>query len=134
MKVGFTPSVLQQFLHAVGYILRDSRRGRGHSQTGRELAAAPARFPESGRLLPEFPDLLSREVRVSPYPSSTPSGTRSSGWSWRGTGRSFRKSRAQVDASGGLQRSSLVALLGEWRTVLPWTWRLEPISTWPRRR
>lgn len=68
MKVRFTPSARQQLLAAVGYILKDSPEAalafRRRSARGlRRLE----RFPDSGRALPEFPDLPFREVLVIPY-------------------------------------------------------------------
>ena len=68
MKVQFTPSGRLQFLTAVAYIQRDDRRAalkfrRRAEQVLRRLL----RYPESGRLIPEFPDLPFREVVVPPY-------------------------------------------------------------------
>lgn len=68
MRVRFTPSGRTQFLEAVEYIRRD-----------RPLAAAKLRkraekilrrlekFPKSGRVIPEFPELPYREVIAPPY-------------------------------------------------------------------
>ncbi len=68
MKVRFTPSARAQFLSVISYIRKD-----------RPLAAADFRdraesilrrledFPESGRIIPEFPELSYREVIISPY-------------------------------------------------------------------
>ncbi len=68
MKVLFTPTARQQFLHAVTYILRENPSA---AIAFRKRAATKLRrlqrFPESGRLLPEFPQLPFREVLVSPY-------------------------------------------------------------------
>jgi plasmid stabilization system protein ParE len=68
MRVRFTPSGRRQFLDAVGHIARDNpaaaRRFKQRAKTGlRRLE----RFPESGRILPEFPELPYREVIVNPY-------------------------------------------------------------------
>ena len=68
MKVRFTPSGRFQFLTAVAYIQRDdpravSRFRRRAEQVMRRLI----RFPESGRVVPEFPDLPFREVIIPPY-------------------------------------------------------------------
>ena len=68
MKVLFTPAARGQFLHAVSYILRDNPRAalqfrKKAERTLRRLR----RFPHSGRLIPEFPDLPFREVIVPPY-------------------------------------------------------------------
>ena len=68
MRVRFTPAAREHFLGAVGYILSDdpvaaaSFRKRVE-RTLRRLV----RFPESGRLIPEFPDLPFRELVVPPY-------------------------------------------------------------------
>ncbi len=67
-RVLFTPSAREQFLAALAYIAADDpAAARGL----RDLAAtSPSRlgdFPESGRALPEFPDLPFREVIVAPY-------------------------------------------------------------------
>lgn len=68
MRVRFTPAAREHFLAAVGYILSDdpvaaaSFRKRVE-RTLRRLV----RFPESGRLIPEFPDLPFRELVFPPY-------------------------------------------------------------------
>ena len=68
LRVRFTPSAHQQLLAVVAYIRQDSpqaaRRFRDRVATALERVAG---FPESGRRLPEFPDLPHREVRVTPY-------------------------------------------------------------------
>ena len=68
MRVRFTPSGRRQFLDTVAHIARDdhaaARRFKQRAETGlRRLE----RFPASGRILPEFPELPYREVIVSPY-------------------------------------------------------------------
>jgi toxin ParE1/3/4 len=68
VRVRFTPSGRRQFLAVVAYIVRDNpaaaRRFRQRAETAlRRLE----RFPSSGRVLPEFPDLPYREVIVAPY-------------------------------------------------------------------
>jgi plasmid stabilization system protein ParE len=68
LRVRFTPSARAQFLAALAYIRRDdpgaARRFRRRAeQSLRRLE----RFPDSGRHLPEFPDLPHREVIVRPY-------------------------------------------------------------------
>jgi toxin ParE1/3/4 len=57
-----------QFLQALSYILRDNPAAalqfrKKAERTLRHLA----RYPESGRLIPEFPDIPFREVIVPPY-------------------------------------------------------------------
>ena len=68
MNIRFTPSARNQFLTALAYIRRDkpsaATQFRNRAETGlRRLED----FPESGRVVPEFPDLPYREVIVSPY-------------------------------------------------------------------
>lgn len=68
MKIRFTPSARSQFLAALAYIRRDkpdaARKFR--VQAERHLRRLIS-FPDSGRVLPEFPDLPFREVVVPPY-------------------------------------------------------------------
>ena len=68
MKVRFTPSGRIQFLSAIAYIARDNRQAafRFRKKAERVLRRL-SRFPQSGRLIPEFPDLPFREVIVPPY-------------------------------------------------------------------
>ena len=68
MRVRFTPTGRAQFLAAIAYIRRENpaaaaRFGQRTEQTLRRLE----QFPESGRVVPEFPELPYREVIVSPY-------------------------------------------------------------------
>ena len=68
MKVRFTPQARVQFLGALEYIRRDNptaaQQFRKKAETGlRRLV----RHPDSGRRVPEFPDLPFREVIVTPY-------------------------------------------------------------------
>ena len=68
MKVRFTPSARTQFLSALSYIRQDqpsaAKRFRGQAEkTLRRFED----LPESGRIIPEFPELPYREVIVSPY-------------------------------------------------------------------
>ena len=67
-RIRFTPSGRKQFLAAVAYILRDSpAAARRFRQRAERVLRRLKRFPESGRVLPEFPDLPYREVIVAPY-------------------------------------------------------------------
>jgi len=68
MKVQFTPSARTQFLAAITYIYRDSPPAAIalRLKTGKSLSRL-RKFPRSGRILPEFPDLPFREVIVPPY-------------------------------------------------------------------
>jgi len=68
MKVRFTPSSRVQFLSALSYIRRDNPRAaidfRNRAET---VLRRLEQFPNSGRVLPEFPELPYREVIVTPY-------------------------------------------------------------------
>ena len=68
MRVRFTPSARAQFLSALAYIRRDKPsaaiRFRDRTET---VLRRLEDFPESGRIIPEFPELPYREVIVSPY-------------------------------------------------------------------
>ena len=70
MKVRFTPTGERQFLNVVAYILADrpppnaARRFYARATTGLKRLQ---RFPDSGRRIPEFPDLPYREVIIRPY-------------------------------------------------------------------
>jgi len=68
LKLQFTPSARDQFLSAVAYIQVDNspaaRRFRERAESAlRELE----RFPDSGRRIPEYPQLPHRELVVRPY-------------------------------------------------------------------
>ena len=68
MTVRFTPTGRTRFLAAIAYIRRENPQAaasfRRRAEDGlRRLE----RFPESGRIVPEFPDLPYREVIVRPY-------------------------------------------------------------------
>ncbi len=68
MKIRFTPSARIQFLSTLTYIRRDNP---GAALRFRHRAAKVLRrlekFPESGRVVPEFPELPFREVVISAY-------------------------------------------------------------------
>ena len=68
MKVRFTPTARAQFLSALAYIRRDKPSAainfRQHSE---KVLRRLEDFPESGRIIPEFPELPFREVIISPY-------------------------------------------------------------------
>lgn len=68
MKIRFTPSGRLQFLTAVAYIQGDDRQAALKFRDRAEhVLRRLLRYPESGRLIPEFPDLPFREVIVLPY-------------------------------------------------------------------
>ena len=68
MKVRFTPAAERQFLNAVAYILaeRPSAARRFYGQAKRTLKRLK-RFPNSGRHIPEFPELPHRDLIIPPY-------------------------------------------------------------------
>jgi len=68
MKLRFTTSARRQFLHAVANIMEDNldaalKFRKKVESTLRRLT----RFPDAGRLIPEFPDLPFREIVIRPY-------------------------------------------------------------------
>jgi len=68
VKVRFTPSARSRFLSALAYIRRDkpsaATRFREHSET---VLRRLEDFPESGKIIPGFPELPYREVIIMPY-------------------------------------------------------------------
>ena len=68
MKVRFTPTGRSQFLEALSHIRRENPAAaqKLHKRAKRVLKRLE-RFPESGRALPEFPELPFREVIIPPY-------------------------------------------------------------------
>lgn len=68
MKVQFTPSARNQFLSALSYIRQDKPSAavkfRNKAET---ILRRLEKLPESGRIIPEFPELPHREVILSPY-------------------------------------------------------------------
>jgi toxin ParE1/3/4 len=68
VKVRFTSSARAQFLSALTYIRRDNP---GAALNFRERVETVLRrleeFPDSGRVVPEFPELPYREVIIAPY-------------------------------------------------------------------
>jgi len=68
MKVRFTPSARAQFLSALTYIRQDKLSAATHFRDQAEKTLRRLEdLPESGRIIPEFPELPYREVIVSPY-------------------------------------------------------------------
>ena len=68
MRVRFTPSARAQFLAALDYIRADDPQAALdlRERAGVSLSRL-VRFPESGRVVSELPDLGVREVIVPPY-------------------------------------------------------------------
>ena len=68
MKVKFTSSGRIQFLSALDYIRRDNPpAAAGFRSKAESSLRRLERHPDSGRHLPEFPELPYREVIVNPY-------------------------------------------------------------------
>ncbi|MBC8431257.1 MAG: type II toxin-antitoxin system RelE/ParE family toxin [Desulfobacterales bacterium] len=68
MKVKFTPSAKTQFLSALSYIRKDKPSAAINFRKGAEkILRRLGDFSESGRIIPEFPELPYREVIISPY-------------------------------------------------------------------
>lgn len=68
MKILFTPTGRRQFLEAVAYIYRENPSAALSFRKKAEKALSRLKkFPESGRIIPEFSDLPFREVIVGPY-------------------------------------------------------------------
>lgn len=68
MRVKFTLSARGQFLEALQYIRRDNpTTARQFRERAEAVLRRLERFPESGRSIPEFPELPHREVIVRPY-------------------------------------------------------------------
>ena len=68
MKVKFTPSARSQFLEGLEYIRQDNPTAAGRFRNKAEKVLQRLQeLPESGRLIPEFPELPHREVILRPY-------------------------------------------------------------------
>ena len=68
MKVLFTPTGRRQFLEAIAYIYRDNPSAAvSFRKKAEKTLSRLKKFPESGRIIPEFSDLPFREVIVRPY-------------------------------------------------------------------
>ena len=68
MRVRFTPTGRAQFLVAITHIRQENPRAAAYfRQRAEEALRRLEQFPESGRVVPEFPELPYREVIVSPY-------------------------------------------------------------------
>ena len=68
MKIKFTPSARRQFLEGLEYIRQDSpTAARQFRLKAEAVLGRLSEFPDSGRAIPEFPELPHREVIVRPY-------------------------------------------------------------------
>ncbi len=68
MRLKFTPSARTQFLEALIFIQRDNLAAAvSFRRRAEHVLSRLEDFPESGRILPEFPDLPFREVILEQY-------------------------------------------------------------------
>ena len=68
MRLRFTPSARQHFLKALEYIHRDKpSAARDFRDRAEKVLRRLEKYPNSGRAVPEFPELPHREVVVNPY-------------------------------------------------------------------
>jgi toxin ParE1/3/4 len=68
VKVRFTPSARTQFLSAISYIRQDKPSAAvSFRDRAEKILRRLEDFPESGRIIPEFPELPYREVIIPPY-------------------------------------------------------------------
>lgn len=68
MRIRFTPSARVQFLEALAYIRKDKpAAAMSFRKRAEQVLRRLEKYPQSGRLIPEFPDLPHREVVVRPY-------------------------------------------------------------------
>jgi toxin ParE1/3/4 len=68
LKIIFTPAARRQFLEALAYIYRDNPSAAiNFRQKAEKVLSCLQEQAESGRYLPEFPELSYREVIVKPY-------------------------------------------------------------------
>jgi toxin ParE1/3/4 len=68
VRVRFTPSAKAQFLSALNYIRRDNPRAAiNFRERAEAILQRLEEFPDSGRIVLEFPELPYREVIIAPY-------------------------------------------------------------------
>lgn len=68
MRIRFTPSARRQFLEGLAYIQRNNPTAARQFRERAERALRRLEdYPDSGRIIREFPDLPHREVIISPY-------------------------------------------------------------------
>jgi toxin ParE1/3/4 len=68
LRVRFTPSARLQFLEAIVYIKRDKQSAaKSFRKRSEKILRRLEKYPESGRMIPEFPELPHREVVIRPY-------------------------------------------------------------------
>jgi toxin ParE1/3/4 len=68
MRLLFTPSGRTQFLDVIRFLAGESpKAARTFRKNAERSLQRLQQYPESGRILPEFPDLPFREVIMAPY-------------------------------------------------------------------
>ena len=68
MKARFTPTGRSQFLGVLSYIQRENPQAAVEFRRRAEkVLRRLERFPTSGKVIPEFPELPYREVIIAPY-------------------------------------------------------------------
>ena len=68
MRIRFTPSARTHFLEGLAYVARDKPSAARKLRTRAEATLRRLeRFPNSGRKIPEFPELPHREVVLHPF-------------------------------------------------------------------
>jgi toxin ParE1/3/4 len=68
VEVVFTPSARVQFLSAIKTIRRNNQNAaRRFRLTAEKALRRLSRFPDSGAVILEFPDLPYREIYIKPY-------------------------------------------------------------------
>ncbi|MFW6129149.1 MAG: type II toxin-antitoxin system RelE/ParE family toxin [Candidatus Aminicenantaceae bacterium] len=68
MRTRFTPSARTQFLEALAFIAKDKPSAAPQfRKRSEQILRRLERYPESGRVIPEFPELAHREVVITPY-------------------------------------------------------------------
>ena len=68
MKVQFTPTARLQFFAALAYVRQDNPQAAIRFRKKAEAVLRRLqKFPDSGRVIPEFRELPYREVIVTPY-------------------------------------------------------------------
>lgn len=68
MQLKFTPSARTQFLDGISYIKQDNPiAAQNFRQHTEDVLRRLIDFPDSGKVIREFPDLPFREIVVPPY-------------------------------------------------------------------
>ena len=68
MRVRFTPPADRKYLDAISYLFERSPAAAANLQRRTETVIVQLReYPESGHVIPEFPELPHRKLPVEPY-------------------------------------------------------------------